>query len=60
MIAFIVGSVVFLIIIVSSLTNRGDLQRFQELENKKRRGGRRMPPDEQEEMDRLARKYWWF
>lgn len=60
MIEFIVGLAVVLFILVISLSNKGDLKRFQELKNKRRFGGKRLPPDEQAELDRLSRKYPWY
>ena len=60
MIGFIIGAVVLLAIILASVSNRDDLARYQQLKNKRRFSGRRLSPQEQEEIDRLARKYWWW
>ena len=60
MIEFIVGLVVVALILMVSLTKKGDLKRYQELKNKRRFSGKRLPPDELAELDKLARKYPWF
>lgn len=60
MIAIIVGAIVLIGIIAASLSNKGDLDRYQQLKNKRRFSGKRLAPQEKEEIDRLARKYWWW
>lgn len=59
-IGLLIGLVVLVCIVGSSMSNREDLQRLQQLKNKRRFSGKRLPPDELEELDRLARKYWWY
>lgn len=60
----VVGLLVALVVLVgivgASMWDREDLQRLQQLKNKRRFGGKRLPPHELEELDRLARKYWWY
>lgn len=60
MTAAVVGAIVFVAIVCASLFNKGDLDRYQRLKNKRRFSGRRLSPSEQEEIDRLSRKYWWW
>ena len=60
MIEFIIGAVVVALILIVSLTNQGDLKRYQELKNKRRFSGKRLPADELAELDKLARKYPWY
>lgn len=60
MVGFIIGAFVLVAIVASSLTNKDDLNRYQQLKNKRRFSGRRLSLDEQSEIDRLARKYWWW
>ncbi|MGY1408371.1 hypothetical protein ACW5EG_02125 [Luteimonas sp. A611] len=60
MAAFVIGVVFLLAIVAASLSNSGDLDRFQQLKNKRRFSGRRLSSDEQAEFDKLARKYWWW
>ncbi|MBO9872469.1 MULTISPECIES: hypothetical protein [Xanthomonas] len=60
MIGFIIGAIVLVGIIGASLSNKGDLNRYQQLKNKRRFSGKRLTPSEQEEIDHLARKYWWW
>ena len=59
-IGLVVGLIVVLVIVASSMSNKGDLKRLQELKNKRRFGGKRMPIEEQQELDALAKKYWWY
>lgn len=59
MIEFIVGLVVVALVLIVSLTNKGDLKRYQELKNKRRFSGKRLPSDELAELEKLARKYPW-
>lgn len=59
-IGFIIGMIVFLGIILSSIMNKEELKRYQSLKNKKRFGGRKLPISEQIELDDLAKKYWWY
>lgn len=56
----IVGIVVIVLIALSSLWNKEDLNRLQQLKNKRRFSGRRLSADEANELDRLKRKYWWY
>ena len=60
MLAFIIGALVLVAIILASISNKGDLERYQQLKNKRRFSGKRLAPSEQEEIDRLSRKYWWY
>jgi hypothetical protein len=39
---------------------KDDLKRLQELMNKRRFGGKKLPIAEQQELDSLAKKYWWY
>ncbi|MFV0594837.1 hypothetical protein [Shewanella sp.] len=60
MIAFFIGAFVLVAIIGISFSNKGDLDRYQQLKNKRRFSGKRLTPSEQQEIDKLARKYWWW
>ncbi|WP_404463066.1 hypothetical protein LG331_09820 [Vreelandella aquamarina] len=59
-IGFVIGAIVLAGIIGASLSNKRNLDRYQQLKNKRRFSGKRLTPSEQEEIDRLARKYWWW
>jgi hypothetical protein len=59
-VAIVVGIVVVLVIVISSMSNKGDLKRLQDLKNKRRFGGKRLPIEEQQELDNLAKRYWWY
>ena len=60
MIGFVIGAIVLVGIIGASLSNMDDLDRYQQLKNMRRFGDKGLTPSEQEEIDRLARKYWWW
>ena len=60
MTGFIVGLVVFVLILIVSVTNKPELKRYQELKNKRRFSGKRLPPNELAELEKLTRKYPWF
>lgn len=60
MVPILIGIVFFVLIVLSSLWNKDDLKRYQELKNKRRFSGRRLTPDEQAELDKLMVKYWWY
>jgi FtsZ-interacting cell division protein ZipA len=60
MIGIIIGAIFLIALVTAGLSNRGDLDRYQQLKNKRRFSGKRLTPDEREEMARLARKYWWW
>lgn len=60
MTGFIIGAVLLILLVLASLYNKGDLDRYQQLKNKRRFSGRRLSASEQEEIDRLSRKYWWW
>jgi len=56
----VVGCVVLIAIVLSSMWNKDDLKRLQELKNKRRFSGKRLPPDELAELEQLSKKYWWY
>lgn len=60
MIELIVGFVVVAFVLIVSLTNKGDLRRYQELKNKRRFSGKRLPPEELAELEQLAKKFPWY
>lgn len=60
MITFVIVLVVLIAMIVASMSNRDDLNRYQQLKNKRRFGGKPLSPSELEEIERLSRKYWWW
>jgi hypothetical protein len=59
-IGLIIGVIVLVGIVGSGLMNKDDLNRYQALKNKRRFSGKRLPASEQEEIDKLAKKYWWY
>lgn len=59
-IGLIIGAIVLVGIVGASLINKDDLNRYQALKNKRRFGGKRLSAAEQDEIDKLARKYWWY
>lgn len=60
MIGIIVGIIVLVAIVGASFSNKDDLDRYQQLKNKRRFSGKRLTQEEQEEMNRLAQRYWWW
>ncbi len=60
MIGLVVGAIILIGIIGASLSGREELDRYQQLKNKRRFSGQRLTPEEQEEMNRLSQKYWWW
>ncbi|MBP3981947.1 hypothetical protein J8G26_14555 [Acidovorax sp. JG5] len=56
MIEFIVGLVVFALILIVSVTNKGDLNRYPEIKNKRRFSDKHLRPDELAELEKFARK----
>lgn len=59
-IGLIIVVIVLAGIVGTILMNKGDLNRYQALKNKRRFGGKRLSVAEQDEIDKLARKYWWY
>lgn len=59
-VGLIIGVLVVAGILASSLQNKGDLKRLQELKNKRRFSGRRLSVEEAEELNRLQVRYWWY
>lgn len=59
-IAIIIGMATLAVIALSSLWNKDDLKRLQELKNKRRFGGKRLSADEQAELEQLQKKCWWY
>ncbi len=55
-----VALVIIAIVAISSLLNRDELKRLQELKNKRRFGGKALPQAEAEELNALQRKYPWY
>ena len=60
MIGLIIGAIFLIGIIGASFSNKGDLERYQQLKNKRRFSGKKLTLDEHAEMNRLAQKYWWW
>lgn len=58
--AWIIGFVFLVLIVLSALWNKEDLKRLQQLKNKRRFRGKRLSTDEQQELDRLQVKYPWY
>lgn len=58
--AWIIGLVFLVLIVLSALWNKEDLKRLQQLKNKRRFSGKRLSTDEQQELDRLQMKYPWY
>ena len=58
--AWIIGLVFFVLIVLTALWNSEDLKRLQQLKNKRRFSGKRLLPDEQQELNRLQGKYPWY
>jgi FtsZ-interacting cell division protein ZipA len=59
-IGLIIGAIVLVAIVCSSLWNSEDVKRYQALKNKRRFDGKRLSAQELEELDRLAKRYWWY
>jgi hypothetical protein len=59
-VGLVVGAVVLVAIAGASMWNTDNLKRYQELKNKRRFGGKRLSLPELEELNRLAKRYWWY
>ena len=60
MTAIVIGGVVLVLILLVSMWDKEELQRFQALKKKRRFGGKRLSPADQQEYERMAKKYWWY
>jgi len=59
LIAFVIGLVFFVAIMLTYASNKEERDRYYQLEHKRRYGGKKLPPDELAEWEKLARKYKW-
>jgi hypothetical protein len=59
LVAFIVGLIFFLALMLTYVSNKDERDRYNHLERKRRYSGKRLPTDELLEWEKLARKYKW-